>query len=180
MAVISGGVILSGGTYPPGVGGPPGRPIDWPGVPPNGTTGAFAGIVPIGGLVRNTTTDNDIYENNRTQANPRFIQLGGLSVLTVLGGLSTDEIPEGSELTIDPIGHSIEYPAYTDQHVLIWRLGTEPDLVSVVFASDPTDLNQLGAWTLWPNPVTLTDGRVGRVLVSNQLLTDVGDTLELA
>ena len=72
MAIISGGTILSGGSYSPGVGGPAGRPLDWPGVPPDGAKGALAGIVPIGGLVRNTASDNDIYENAGTQAIPDF------------------------------------------------------------------------------------------------------------
>lgn len=80
MAVISGGVILSGGTYAEGVGGPTGRPIDWPGVPANGTNSPLAGIVPVGGLVRNTASDNDILENQNTQASPTFVRVDTLPV----------------------------------------------------------------------------------------------------
>ena len=79
MATISGGVILSGGKYPAGVGGPYGRMLDWPGVPPGGA-GALAGIVPAGGLVRNTASDNDIYENQNTQASPTFVRVDTLPV----------------------------------------------------------------------------------------------------
>lgn len=79
MAIISGGVILSGGNYPSDVGGDSGRPLDWPGVPPN-SPGALDGIVPVGGLVRNTSSDNDVYENQGTQAAPTFARIDTLPV----------------------------------------------------------------------------------------------------
>ena len=101
--------------------------------------------------------------------------------LTVVGGLSDDNMPEGSELTIAQIGSTIPLPTYTDKYQLIWRLATEPDLTSVIFASDLTAQNQIGNYTLWPDVITLIDGRDGNVLVSNQELTDTTvDRLELA
>ena len=100
--------------------------------------------------------------------------------LNVVGGLSTDATPETAELTIAQVGSRISYPAFTDKYQLIWRLATQPDLTSVVFASDTTADNMIGGYTLWPNQVTLNDGRDGKVLVSNQLLTHIADTLELA
>ncbi len=100
--------------------------------------------------------------------------------LNVMGGLSTDNVPNPAEITLDQVGHNILFPAYADRYLLIWRLASEPDLISVVYASDSTRVNLLGAWSLWPNLVTLADGREGKVLLSNQLLTDVADTLELA
>lgn len=77
MAVIAGGVILSGGIHLVDSG--TGSPLDWPGVPPN-TPGALDGIVPAGGLVRNTASDNDIYENQGTQAGPTFVRVDTLPV----------------------------------------------------------------------------------------------------
>ena len=101
--------------------------------------------------------------------------------LTVVGGLSDDNTPEGTELTIAQIGSTIPLPTYIDKHQLIWRLATEPDLTSVIFASDGTATNQISNYTLWPDMITLSDGREGKVLVSNQLLTDpTTDRLELA
>ena len=100
--------------------------------------------------------------------------------LTVVGGLSTDDVPETAELTITQVGSRIPFPAHIDRYNLIWRLATEPDLVSAVLASDLTSQNQIGNFTLWPNPVLLADGREGKVLVSNQLLTSPLDTWVVA
>ena len=100
--------------------------------------------------------------------------------LNVMGGLSADNVPESAELTIVQVGYNIPIPAYTDRYVLIWRLATEPDLISVVFTSDIRSKNLISGFTLWPDMVTLADGREGKVLVSNQELTHVADTLKLA
>ena len=98
----------------------------------------------------------------------------------LMGGLSTDSTPETAELTIAQVGAQISFPKFTDRYLLIWRLDTEPDLISVVPASYPTH-NQIGVFTLWPDLVTLSDGRQGKVLVSNQKLTLTDDIiLELA
>ena len=79
MSVIAGGVILSGGKYLVDTGIDTGSPLDWPGVPPNGA-GLLAGIVPVGGLVRNTSSDDDIYENQGTQALPTFVRVDTLPI----------------------------------------------------------------------------------------------------
>ena len=107
-------------------------------------------------------------------------QSASVSVLSVKGGLSTDNIPESAELTIDSVGNNIPFPPLQNQYRLIWRLATEPDLVSLVYASDPTGYNQIGGSVLWPQPVTLADGRVGKVLVSKHALTYISDTIRLA
>ena len=96
--------------------------------------------------------------------------------LTVVGGLSVDNIPETGELTIDQVGNRLPFRAHVDRYNLIWRLATEPDLISAVLASDLTSLNQLGNFSLWPNLVPLADGRLGKVWVSNQSLTSPLDT----
>ena len=101
-------------------------------------------------------------------------------VLNIKGGLSTDNIPESAELTIDSVGNNIPFPPLRNQYRLIWRLATEPDLVSLVYASDSTGYNQIGGSVLWPQPVTLADGRVGKVLVSKHALTYISDTIRLA
>ena len=102
-----------------------------------------------------------------------------VQTLTVVGGLSADNVPETAELTIAVVGDKLVFPPLRDQYQLIWRLGTEPDLTSVVYASDTTFLNQISNFVLWPHEVTLTDGRRGKVLVSIQRLTYIADTLEL-
>lgn len=76
MSVISGGNILSGGNYiQQGVD----SVVDWPGVPPN-SPGALDGKIPVGGLVRNTASDGDVYENQGTLAAPTFARVDTLPV----------------------------------------------------------------------------------------------------
>ena len=97
---------------------------------------------------------------------------------TVMGGLSPDNVPEASEITIAQTAHSLVYPAYVARHLLIWRLASEPDLLSIILASDTTNANQIAAFTKYPTPVTVGMDD-GNVWVSNQLLTHVIETLEL-
>ena len=78
MSVINGGRILAGGAYLVD-GGSAGKVLSWPGVPPNGA-GALAGIVAVGGLVMNTSSDDDIYENQNTLASPTFVRVDTLPV----------------------------------------------------------------------------------------------------
>lgn len=104
---------------------------------------------------------------------------------TVMGGLSVDNIPEASEITIAQSAHNLVFPAYTDRHVLIWRLATEPDIVAVVLASDPTQANQIGGWSKYvdsnDDPILIeVGGQDGNVWVSDHLLTHSAETLELA
>ena len=100
--------------------------------------------------------------------------------LTIFGGVSDDNIPETSELTIPQVGNRIPIPMHVDKHLLIWRLATESDLTSVVVASDLSSDNMIGAFSLWSNQIALADGRIGKVLVSNQALTGPVDTLIVA
>ena len=97
---------------------------------------------------------------------------------TVMGGLSADPTPEASEIAIAQTAHSLMYPAYVDRHLLIWRLASEPDLVSVILDSDPTNLNQISGFSKWGALITV-GGHDGKVWVSNQLLTHVAETLDL-
>ena len=98
---------------------------------------------------------------------------------TVMGGLSVDAIPEASEITIPQTGHSLIIPAHFDRHHLIWRLATEPDLQSVVLASDSTQANQIEAYSKYRSTVEV-GGQAGNVWVSNQLITHQEETLDLA
>lgn len=101
------------------------------------------------------------------------------SDFTVMGGLSMDAVPEASEITIAQTAHSLYFPAFTDRHVLITRLASEPDLMSVIFESDITNANVIGAWTKYGSTLDV-GGNTLNVWVSNQLLTHVAERLLLA
>ena len=90
--------------------------------------------------------------------------------LTVMGGLSPDNVPETAELTIGQIGDRIPFPAHTDRYNLIWRLATEPDLISAVLDSDITSQNLTRQLLFVAHHlVPLADGRAGKVWVSDQV-----------
>ena len=104
---------------------------------------------------------------------------------TVMGGLSVDAVPEASEITIAQHGHSIRLPAVVDMYHLIWRLATEPDIAALVYASDMTNANLIGAYSKYvdmngDDVLVAVNGEDGKVLVSNQRLTHEAETLELA
>ena len=100
-------------------------------------------------------------------------------VFTVLGGLSDDAVPEASEITVTGDGPRITLPPHTAKHHLVWRLATEADVRSIILDSDPTRLNQIGAYTKYGSTVTV-GGLDGNVWVSNQQITHAGETLVLA
>ena len=107
-------------------------------------------------------------------------ELGGelqyASGFTVIGGLSDDDVPEAAELTVAFAGSRITFPAFTDKHVLIGRLATEADIVTVVFTDDASMDNQVAGFTEYATPVDLYS-----VWVSNQRLTFADErTLEVA
>ena len=106
-------------------------------------------------------------------------QVHPFSDFTVLGGLSVDDIPEASEITIAQTAHKLSFPAITNMYILIWRLASEPDLTAVVLSTDPTNANQIGGWTKYPTTVDV-GGETGNVWVSDHALTHVAETLELA
>ena len=94
---------------------------------------------------------------------------------TLLGGLSADAVPVAAELTIDPVvgmAGRINYGIFAGMHVLIWRDASQPDITSVVIASDPTQANQVGGFTKYGSTVDV-GGTDGNVWVSNQSLTSV-------
>ena len=92
-------------------------------------------------------------------------------VLQVIGGLSANDTPEASELTIAPVTPGIiPFPVFDDRHVLIWKPASDGLLTSIVFRDDSTKLNVIGAWTQWPMAI-IHGHLVGNVWVSNQLLT---------
>ena len=69
-------------------------------------------------------------------------------------------------------------------HILIWRLATEPDLISIVLASDTTNQNQIRAFTKNADvngdaiPVVV-NAQEGNVWVSNQSITHAAETLDV-
>ena len=98
--------------------------------------------------------------------------------ISIRGGLSADAIPEASEFTIDHVGSRLTFDPFAAMHVLLWRIATESDITSVVFTSDPTGVNQISAFTKWPDTIEL-NGESGNVWVSNQSLTFTAEHREL-
>ena len=98
--------------------------------------------------------------------------------ISIRGGLSADATPEASEFTIAHVGSRLTFDPFSAMHVLLWRLATESDITSVVFTSDPTDVNQISAFTKWPDTIEV-NGEPGNVWVSNQSLTFTAEHREL-
>ena len=93
--------------------------------------------------------------------------------VTLRGGLSANAIPTAAELNIDGTGanmHLLAFAPFTNQRVLIARRASQGDITSVVLQSDPTALNQVGAFSKFGSTVTV-GGVAYSVWVSNQALT---------
>ena len=101
----------------------------------------------------------------------RVKSLGSTSPFTVRAGLSADGIPTPAELSITVRGNAVTFQPFTDQHIVSWRLGTEPDIHSLIVQGDSTFANQWGGWTLYAGGNITVSNLVGRAWVSNQLLT---------
>ena len=100
--------------------------------------------------------------------------------VTVRGGLSADDTPTAPEINIVGMNHVISFPAFTNMHVLVWRLASQGDLTSIVLGSDPTNQNQIGGFTKFANTIN-KGGVAGNVWVSDQSLTFAApDTIETA
>ena len=101
-------------------------------------------------------------------------EIGGLRFMptpfTVKAGLSADAVPIASDFTIDHASAYIEFPAFVDMHIVLWRDASEPDLTQVVFSSDPTAQNQFLGFTKYATTVEI-GGVQGNAWVSDQLLT---------
>ena len=93
-----------------------------------------------------------------------------IGTVTIKGGLSVDDTPQGSEITIDGVNHVVSFAPFSNRHVLIWRIATQPDLTSIVLSTDPTRANMIGGFTKFGNAVN-AGGQAGNVWVSNQSLT---------
>ena len=99
---------------------------------------------------------------------------GGTPVVAddVYFGLSADDTPEGSELTIAAANGVGTIPAFVDMFMLIARLATEGDITSVVFSDDLSQTNQIGAFAKHADTVVPPgETEMFAVWVSNQLLT---------
>ena len=91
--------------------------------------------------------------------------------LTVQMGTSADAVPTAAELTIAATAGVGTVPAYAgSMYLLIARLDSESDLTSVLFSDDPSNTNQIGAFTKYASTVTVS-GSAYAVWVSNQALT---------
>ena len=99
---------------------------------------------------------------------------GGVGIVTddIYFGLSTDDTPQGSELTIAGVAGVGTIPAFNNRYMLIARLATEDDILSVMFSDDQSGLNQAAAFTKYSSTVVPTvESEAFNVWVSNQLLT---------
>ena len=94
-------------------------------------------------------------------------------------GLSADEIPLGSELTIPAVNGVGTIAAYVgSMHQLIARLATEGDITSVLFSDDASNTNQVGAFTKYASTVIPTgETEAFNVWVSNQNLSNAADVI---
>ena len=92
-------------------------------------------------------------------------------------GTSDDAIPIGSELDIPGVMGRGTVPAYVgNKHLLIARLATESDILSVTFSDDTSNTNQIGVFTKYGSTVVPTgEMEAFDVWVSDKLLeqTDV-------
>ena len=128
-------------------------------------------------IYTNTSADvsgDEVRDRMVDIADSAFAAAGGSgpapSTLTARLGLSADATPEASELTIsmtDGVG-SIG-PWTGSQRLLIARLASEPDIVSVTFSDDPSMDNEIHAFSKHGSTVDYS-GRDYDVWVSNQPL----------
>ena len=87
--------------------------------------------------------------------------------ITVLLGLSDDNVPEASELTITAVNGVGTVPVFDSKYLLVARLTSEGDLTE---ATPAGSFSQFGAFSKHANTVE-KDGLTYTVWVSNQLLT---------
>ena len=87
-----------------------------------------------------------------------------------LMGLSADATPNAAEATI-PANNGIgDLPAFTNMHILVFRLATEPDITTALFSDDDSNTNQIGAFTKFGSNVTVS-GAAYKVWVGNRAIT---------
>ena len=85
-------------------------------------------------------------------------------------GLSDDAVPVAAEGTITANNGMGDLPVFTSKHILIFRLDTEDDILSVIFSDDPTSANQAGAFAKYGSVITIS-GSDYNAWVSDQVLT---------
>ena len=89
-------------------------------------------------------------------------------------GTSTDATPQGSEATVAGINGTGTIFSYTgDMHLLIFRLESEADITRVLFSTDSTQTNQIGAFTKFGSTVIPTGETLPfEVWVTNQAVSN--------
>ena len=126
-------------------------------------TGAVAGIDPSA----------DAHFTTRSYVNT-VVRHGGEPTTSddIYFGLSDDAVPQPAEATIPAMNGSAVIEAFADKHMLIFRLASEPDIVSVLFSDDASRTNQIGAFVKQAATV-IPQGETEQfnVWVSRQLLT---------
>ena len=101
---------------------------------------------------------------------PAIIIPPPLNTVTLRGGLSADAIPTPAELTIAGMQHVLTFQPFSNMHVVIARLAAQPDITSVILSTDPTNQNQIGAFTKYGSVITVGADDYS-AWVSNQELT---------
>ena len=126
-------------------------------------TGATKGIAPVAGADFVTLS----YFGTHRSAPPLLPD-------DLYFGISDDEIPIASELTVEGVSSTGTIDAYVgNKHLLIARLATEADLFAVTLSSDAGRTNQLGGFTKFATPVRPdSETEDFSVWVSNQALTN--------
>ncbi len=139
---------------------------------------SFAGAVVFNNTASGQTPTLDAHLANKAYVDSR-ISSGGTTPVTddLYFGTSDDAIPEAAELTIMGVNGSGVIAAYPgDKHHIIARLASEPDITRVVYSDDPTQDNEIGAYTkiantLVPSPET----QPFAVWITHQALSNSAD-----
>ena len=94
-------------------------------------------------------------------------------------GLSADATAESAEFTIPAVNGSGTISAYVgNMHHLIARLASEEDITSVLYSDDPTQTNEIGAFTKSTGTIVPPGETLAfNVWVSNQALTQSADVI---
>ena len=96
---------------------------------------------------------------------------GGIGAITARFGSSDDNAADAAELTVAAVAGVGTVPAYAgSRYLLLARLDSEDDIVSVLFSDDQSMTNQIGAFTKAGATVGV-GGDAYAVWVSNQALT---------
>lgn len=134
-------------------------------------TGAVKGIAPV--------ADADLATKAYVDAAVAAGGGGGMVTDDIYFGVSADETPQGSELTVEAVNGVGTIAAYSgSMHHLIARLASEGDITSVTYSDDQSATNQIGVFTKFGSTVMPTgETEAFNVWVSDQSLSQAADVV---